>query len=65
MELEVLRELLNGLLTDVTARPGMLAPGMAGAFDGCGLPGCEGWTSLSHVCRTLSPSNCPNSGLTC
>ena len=62
MGLEVLRELLNGLLIDVTTWPGMLALGAAIALDGCGLLGCQGWTSLSHVYGTLSPSDCPNSG---
>ena len=60
--LEVFRELLNGFLLDVATWPGVLAPGAAVAIDGCGLLGCQGWTSLSHVCGTLSPSDCPNSG---
>ena len=59
MGLEVLRELLNGLLLNVAAWPGMLPPGAAVAIDGCGLLGCQGWTSLSHVCGTLSPSYWP------
>ena len=60
--LEVLRELLNGLLIDVTAWPGMLPLGAAIAVYGSGLLGCQSWTSLSHVYGTLPPSDCPNLG---
>ena len=60
--LQVLREVLGGFLLYVTTWPGKLAPGAAIALDGCGLLGCQGWTSLSHVYGTLSPSDCPNLG---
>ena len=62
MGLKVLRELLNSLFLNVAAWPGMLAPGATVALDGCGLLGCQGWTSLSQVVGTLSPSDCPNLG---
>ena len=42
---------------------GMLAPGATVALDGCGLLGCQSWTSgPKNRDGTLSPRDCPESG---